>query len=150
MASEATIVRCLDLLTKAPPSQLESLRAGGADHARSLRRIVDSNNVVAVGISEKISKKKPTGKLAVTFYVEKKIPMKKLRADRMIPPTVPETLSGPEAVPTDVVAIGPFAARGQRDPHARAAGQQHRTRRHLGRHPGRARHQGRRRPHPQQ
>src|SRR5260370_11026087 len=32
--------------------------------------------------------------------------MKKLRADRMIPPTVPETLSGPEAVPTDVVAIG--------------------------------------------
>src|SRR5438309_5920432 len=106
MASEATIVRCLDLLTKAPPSQIESLRAGGADHARSLRRIVDSNNVVAVGIGEKISKKKPTGKLAVTFYVEKKIPMKKLRADRMIPPTVPETLSGPEAVPTDVVAIG--------------------------------------------
>jgi len=106
MASEATIVRCLDLLTKAPPSQIESLRAGGADHARSLRRIVDSKNVVAVGISEKISKKKPTGKLAVTFYVEKKIPMKKLRADRMIPPTVPETLSGPEAVPTDVVAIG--------------------------------------------
>ena len=106
MASEATIVRCLDLLTKAPPSEIESLRAGGADHARSLRRIVDSKNVVAVGISEKISKKKPTGKLAVTFYVEKKIPMKKLRADRMIPPTVPETLSGPEAVPTDVVAIG--------------------------------------------
>ena len=96
----------LDLLTKASPSQLESLRAGGADHARSLRRIVDSKNVVAVGISEKISKKKPTGTLAVTFYVEKKIPMKKLRADRMIPPTMPETLSGPEAVPTDVVAIG--------------------------------------------
>ena len=75
MASEATIVRCLDLLTKAPPSQIESLRAGGADHARSLRRIVDSNNVVAVGIGEKISKKKPTGKLPrVTKKVGKSPP----------------------------------------------------------------------------
>ena len=106
MASEATMIRVLDLLTRAPRSQIESLSAGGAGQAKSLRRIVATKNVVAVGISEKISKKRPTGKLAVTFYVEKKIPPKKLRADVMIPPTVPESLSGPAAVPTDVIAIG--------------------------------------------
>jgi hypothetical protein len=106
MASETTMVRVLDLLTKASASQIESLGAAGADHAKSLRHIVGTKNVVAVGISEKISKKKPTGKLAVTFYVEKKIPKKKLRADAMIPPTMPESMSGPAAVPTDVIAIG--------------------------------------------
>src|SRR3989440_2641961 len=106
MASEATMIRVLDLLTRAPRSQIESLSAGGAGQAKSLRRIVATKNVVAVGISEKISKKRPTGKLAVTFYVEKKIPPKKLRGDVMIPPTGPESWSGPTAVPTDVIAIG--------------------------------------------
>src|SRR5207245_8951576 len=106
MASEATMSRVLDLLTRAPRAQIESLSAGGAGQAKSLRRIVATKNVVAVGISEKISKKRPTGKLAVTFYVEKKIPPKKLRADVMIPPTVPESLSGHAAVPTAVSASG--------------------------------------------
>jgi hypothetical protein len=106
MASEATLKRVLDLLTKAPESEIESLGVDGVPKARSMRRIIDSKNVVAVGISEKISKRQPTGKLALTFYVEKKVPESKLRANRLIPPTVPEALSGPEAVPTDVVVIG--------------------------------------------
>src|SRR3989449_7870137 len=106
MASEATMIRVLDLLTRARRSQIESLSAGGAGQAKSLRRIVATKNVVAVGISEKISKKRPTGKLAVTFYVEKKIPPKKLRGDVMVPPHVRDSLSGPAAVPTDVIAIG--------------------------------------------
>jgi len=106
MASESTMVRVLDLLTKVPRARLESLGEGAADHAESLRRIIEKPNVVAVGISEKISKKKPTGKLAVTFYVERKVPKTKLHAVDMIPPTMPEALSGPEAVPTDVIAIG--------------------------------------------
>ena len=106
MASEPTMVRVLDLLTNAPKSRIESLGGGATDHAKSLRRIIAKPNVVGVGISEKISKKKRTGKLAVTFYVEKKVPMKKLRAADMIPPTVPEALSGPQAIPTDVIVIG--------------------------------------------
>ncbi len=61
---------------------------------------------MAVEISEKISNNKPTGKLALTFYVEKKISLKRLRADQAIPATVPEVSSGSTAVPTDVVVIG--------------------------------------------
>ena len=106
MASEATLKRMLDLLTKARASQIESLRPAASKHARTMRRIVDTKNVVGLGIAEKISGKKPTGKLALTFYVERKVPLKTLRADKLIPPTVPEALSGPEAVPTDVVVLG--------------------------------------------
>jgi hypothetical protein len=106
MASARKIERVLDLLTKAPRSEIESLRVGASAHARSMRRIIGTKNVVAVGISEKITQRKPTGKLALTFYVERKVPRKKLRADLLIPPTVPEALSGPEAIPTDVVVLG--------------------------------------------
>src|SRR5207302_4633823 len=106
MASEATMVRVLDLLTSAPRSRVESLGSGARDQTRSLRRIIAKKNVVAVGISEKISKKRATGKLAVTFYVEKKVAKNKLRGDDMIPPTMPEVLSGPQAIPTDVIVIG--------------------------------------------
>lgn len=106
MASESRIERVLDLLTKAPNSELESLGSGGSTQARSMRRIIGSKNIVAVGISEKITGRKPTGKLALTFYVEKKVSLKKLKADSLIPPTVPESLSGPEAIPTDVVVLG--------------------------------------------
>lgn len=106
MASEKKIEKVLDLLTKAPKAQIEALGAAASPHARAMRRVVDSKNVVAVGISEKISKRKPTGKLALTFYVQRKISLKKLRAEMAVPPTVPEALSGPEAIPTDVIVIG--------------------------------------------
>ena len=106
MASEQTLTRVLDLLTTAPPARLESMRAGASRHAHSMRRVVDSDNVVAVGISEKVSGNEPTGKLALTFYVKKKISPKRLTAEMAIPPTVPEALSGPQAIPTDVVVLG--------------------------------------------
>jgi len=106
MASEKAILKVLDLLTIAPPSQLESLGADATGQAKSIRKIVGTKNIVAVGISEKRTKGKSTGKLALTFYVEKKVPLSKLKADKLIPPTVPEALSGPEAIPTDVIVIG--------------------------------------------
>lgn len=106
MASEKTILKVLDLLTTASTSALESMGAAAPAHANSLRRIIGTKNVVAVGVSEKISKRRKTGKLALTFYVEKKVARGKLKADKFIPPTVPEALSGEEAVPTDVVVLG--------------------------------------------
>jgi len=106
MASETSIERVLDLLTQAPRAEVESLQPDATSHAKSMRRIIDTKNVVAIGISEKISHKKPTGKLALTFCVERKVSLKKLRADQLIPPTVPESLSGSEAIPTDVVVLG--------------------------------------------
>jgi hypothetical protein len=106
MATEKTIERVLDLLTKAPAAEIESLGVAEKGHARAMRRIVESRNVVGLGISEKITQKQPTGKLALTFYVRKKISLKKLRAEQAVPPTVPESLSGPEAIPCDVVVVG--------------------------------------------
>lgn len=106
MASEKTIEHVLDLLTKAAPAAVEALGGGASTHARSLRHIVASKNLIGVGISEKITQKEKTGKLALTFYVQKKISLKKLRAEMAVPPTVPESLSGPEAIPCDVVVVG--------------------------------------------
>src|SRR6478672_1194541 len=106
MASEKSIERVLDLLTQAPKAEVESLQPDASTNAKSIRRIINTKNVVAVGISEKISKRKPTGKLALTFYVQRKVSLKKLRADQLIPPTVPESLGGSQAIPTDVVVLG--------------------------------------------
>jgi hypothetical protein len=106
MANEKEICQVLDLLTTPSKPQIESLDSGARDHHEGLKKVINSKNVVAVGIGEKISKKKRTGKLALMFYVEKKISLKKLRADQVVPPTVPESLSGPVAIPTDVVVLG--------------------------------------------
>ena len=103
MPSAKTILRVLNLLTKASP---ESVADTKRDPLLQLRQVLDSENIVGVGISEKISKKKPTGKLALTFYVERKIDTKKLRGHQVVPPAVPEALSGREAVPTDVIELG--------------------------------------------
>jgi len=72
MASEKAIERLLDLCTKAPKARIESLGLARRGAARSMRRIVKTKNIVAVGISEKITKRKRTGKLALTFYVDEK------------------------------------------------------------------------------
>lgn len=106
MASEKTLLRALDLLTVTPHDDLESFDHVETKHVKAIRRVVDSDNVVAVGISEKISKGKPTGKLALTFYVDKKVPLKHLRGDEAVPPALPISVSGPHAIPTDVKAIG--------------------------------------------
>ena len=71
---------------------------GGSAHTHALRQIIASRNIVGVGISEKVTKKQPTGNLAMTFYVQKKVSPRKLRANMAVPPTVPESISGPEAI----------------------------------------------------
>jgi hypothetical protein len=106
MASEKSLLRALDLLTIAPRYELAGLTQHAGDHAQNIRRIVGTKNVVAVGISEKESYGKLTGKLALTFYVERKVPLSRLRADQAVPPTLPEVLSGPQAITTDVKVIG--------------------------------------------
>lgn len=124
MNTEKNIERVLNLLTRARPPKVESLavkpsakkpgaaKAGTAMRSArtrqtlSLRRIVKTKNIVAVGISEKISKGRKVGKLALTFYVERKVPLEELADELVVPGTVPKQLSGPEAIPTDVKVIG--------------------------------------------
>jgi hypothetical protein len=59
-----------------------------------------------MGISEKISDNRGTGELALTFYVEEKIPLSELRADMAIPAIIPNALARNDGVLTDVVVIG--------------------------------------------
>jgi hypothetical protein len=108
MAAEKKILKVLDTIAgpQVQKATIESITNGDSAPRDNLQSIIDSRNVLAVGISEKISKKKKTGKLALTFYVEKKIPLKKLKESQKIPKTVPREISGRTTVLTDVVAIG--------------------------------------------
>ncbi len=106
MATEKKILEVLNALTKKSQGSTEALMPGSTAHRDNLKKIMASDNVLAIGISEKISKKKKTGKLALTFYVEKKIPLTELRGSEVIPPTVPESMTGGVAVNTDVKVIG--------------------------------------------
>jgi len=100
---EGRLESVLDAIT-AP--RLESLAVDQRSDAGSLRSVFAQSNVVGVGISEKISHGQNTGSLAVTFYVEKKIPLDKLSHSEIIPPEVPTTLAGRSEVLTDVVELG--------------------------------------------
>jgi hypothetical protein len=106
MATEKNILQVLDALTAMPDASVEALMPGSARHIGNIKTIIDSKNILAVGISEKIADDKKTGKLALTFYVEKKLPLNKLKGNHTIPPTMPESMSGGKAIPTDVVEIG--------------------------------------------
>jgi hypothetical protein len=107
MPSEKSLVRALDLVTIAPQGAIESLAdAGAANRAKTVRNVVSSENVVAVGISEKVSDNKLSGILAVTFYVAEKKPLKQLRGDETIPPALALDLTSGTTVPTDIVEVG--------------------------------------------
>lgn len=60
-------------------------------------------NVVGVGIGERLSKGRPTGVLAVTVYVVRKAPLDDIEDSARVP-------AGYEGVPTDVVESGEFLA----------------------------------------
>jgi hypothetical protein len=105
MVSEVKIRQVLDVLTTAPKFEIESLKTDSKRHAKNMKTLIEQSNIVGVGISEKETLNENVGKLALTFYVKKKIPLKKLHADKVIPPTVPESLSA-IAIPTDVKVIG--------------------------------------------
>jgi hypothetical protein len=93
------------------------LVSAAANHRLSLRSIIDSKNIVGVGITDKTTNKKKTGTMALTFYVEKKLSLKKLKGHEVIPPAVPATLSGQIAIPTDVVVLGKLTPQVFADPN---------------------------------
>jgi len=134
MSNEREILKALDAITTAVPEGLAEVyrpkrgpakararrktmtappggrafiaRAARVAHVEHLRNVLESPNVVGVGIAEKLVRGKATGKLALTFYVERKRSLRRLRAHEAVPPAVAEALSGPTAIPTDVVVLG--------------------------------------------
>lgn len=106
MPSEKKLIQALDLLTLPPAEgEIESLGPGTSSRIDKTRSVIEQDNVVAVGISEKISDSTDTGKLAVTFYVDKKRPLSRLSAEEVIPPAMLLDVNA-EPVPTDVIEIG--------------------------------------------
>ncbi len=106
MPSEKVLLHALDLLTVAPAGEVESLTMGGTERVKHARSLVDQDNIVAVGISEKISGAEKTGALALTFYVDKKLPLSSLSATETVPPALSLDLNVAESILTDVVEIG--------------------------------------------
>lgn len=101
---ECKLISILDSITCGEP---ESLDEDKAAHVKQFKGLLSMPNMLGVGITEKATKaKNKPKKLAITFYVEKKIPLGKLKGNEVVPPAIPESLSGEEAVPTDVVALG--------------------------------------------
>ena len=80
----------------------EGTRHAGA-HARAVRAAAPrrDSNIVGVGVAEKIVDGKPTGVLAVKFFVKTKYPKASVRS--MLPKTI-------DGVPTDVEQAGTFRA----------------------------------------
>ncbi len=98
MATEREIVRALRALT-APGAAID-------DDARPMRELLRLRRVVGIGVAEKVSGNQVTGQLALTFYVERKLPLKQIPKRERIPAMAPRSLSGLRAIPTDVVALG--------------------------------------------
>ncbi len=86
--------------------RVTALRASRGRHVENLRSVLASPNVVGVGIAEKVVRGRATGKLALTFYVERKRSLRRIKASEAVPPAVPESIGGHEAIPTDVVVLG--------------------------------------------
>ncbi|HEY5838250.1 MAG TPA: hypothetical protein VIT19_04380 [Pyrinomonadaceae bacterium] len=119
--AEESLERVLNLFTKTPrpaPKRIAFRKRGGgfasapsqgraeSVSASPMRKIVATDNCVAMGISEKVSEGKRSGTLAITFYVERKLPKGKLSPEHRIPAEVPEALSRGESILTDVKEIG--------------------------------------------
>jgi hypothetical protein len=102
-ASEKKIRQVLKILTS---TELQTLAKEQWSPMQDLRAILSSPNVVGVGITKKRTKEKATGPLALTFYVREKVSKNDLTAADFVPPALPEALSGPRVIPTDVVELG--------------------------------------------
>ena len=104
METPRNLLRALDMVTAPELPRPEALGLVRATHMQRVRTIFDDPNIVAVGISEKVSEKEPTGELSLCFYVEKKVSKRKLGGAKLIPPVV--AVPDGSAVFTDVKEIG--------------------------------------------
>jgi hypothetical protein len=104
METPKNLLRALDLMTRDAEPQVEALGAASATHYERTRRIFDDRNIIGIGVSEKVTEKKPIGELGLCFYVEKKLSKSKLGTSKLIPPVM--ALPDGTAAFTDVKQIG--------------------------------------------
>jgi hypothetical protein len=107
MASNDTpreLLQALDLIRGTKGPKPEALDALESRHVQRVRAIFEDPNIVAIGIAEKRTEKKPTGELGLCFYVEKKIAKARVKSNKMVPPVL--SVADRTAVFTDVQEIG--------------------------------------------
>jgi len=102
-ASEKQILEVLDMLTL---GSVEALSDEQQDPLADLQEVLASENVVGVGIAKKRTDDRVQDTLALTFYVREKVRKRDLSGAELVPPAIPEVLSGPTVIPTDVVELG--------------------------------------------
>ena len=105
-ASEAALLKALDMVTVGTAPSIEALSPVRRSHFTRLRGIVSGDNVVGVGISEKVVEGKNTGEATVCFYVRRKLPPSQVTGETLVPQAI--SLPGDKAVFTDVKEIGPL------------------------------------------
>lgn len=101
------LLDALDMVTARKSPSAAAVGKVESLHAGRVRGAFEDPNIVAIGISEKVTEKKATGALSLTFYVERKIPRSKVKPGALIPPVV--AVRDDRAVFTDVKAIGSIA-----------------------------------------
>jgi hypothetical protein len=101
-AAPKRLLQALEIVTarKPPAARPESVAA----HHRRVRAAFEDRNIVAVGISEKITARRRTGALSLCFYVVRKMPLRKLDPERVVPQVV--AVRDGLSVFTDVKEIG--------------------------------------------
>jgi len=99
-----SLLRALDLMTREQEPAAEALGTAAATHYHRTRQIFEDRNIIGVGISEKVTEKKPVGELSLCFYVEKKLSKRKVGPQKLIPPVM--ALPDGTAAFTDVKAVG--------------------------------------------
>lgn len=104
MSTPKGLLEALALITTAPETSLQALGSVRAAQVRRIRSLIQTRNVVGVGISEKTSDDETTGELSVCFYVKQKLSPKRVRGDAMVPPLV--CAYGTKAYLTDVKEVG--------------------------------------------
>lgn len=98
------LLQALDLVRGTRGARPESLDALEAKHVQRVQDVFEDRNIVAIGITEKVTEKKDTGSLSLCFYVEKKLPKSRIKPGKMIPPVL--SVADRTAVFTDVQEIG--------------------------------------------
>lgn len=97
----------LDALEMVSAPRAPSAKAIGAVeslHVGRVRDVFEDKNIIAIGISEKVTEKKSTGTLSLCFYVEKKIPRGRMKLNKLVPPVIAS--KDGTAVFTDIKALG--------------------------------------------
>ena len=106
MASAKSILHLITNVINPPDFSIESLDSVENENTKKIKQLVKQKNIIGIGISEKISKRRKTGKIGMTFYVEKKIDIKDIRPQEMIPKNFLQLNDPAKAILTDVIEIG--------------------------------------------